>query len=69
MSLTSFLSGSSLWAFIGIGPTELVVVGIVMLLLFGNRVPEMMRGMGRGIKEFKDGVQGIENDLEQKEIV
>lgn len=65
MSLTSL----SLWAFVGIGPTELVVVGIVLLLLFGNRVPEMMRGMGRGIKEFKDGVQGIESDLDTKEVV
>jgi sec-independent protein translocase protein TatA len=56
----------TLLAFMGIGPTELVVVGVVMLLLFGNRVPEMMRGMGRGIREFKAGVQGIESDLEKE---
>ena len=65
MNLTSV----SLLGFMGIGPTELVVVGIVLLLLFGNRVPEMMRGMGRGIKEFKNGVQGIESDLDTKEVV
>jgi len=52
----------------GVGPTELIVVGVVMLLLFGNRVPEMMRGMGRGIKEFKEGVQGIESDLDRNDL-
>jgi sec-independent protein translocase protein TatA len=50
----------------GIGPTELMVVCVVGLLLFGNRVPQTMRSIGLGIKEFKDGVKGIENDLEKE---
>ena len=56
----------TLLAFFGIGPTELVVVAVVVLLLFGNRVPETMRSIGRGMKEFKDGVQGIETDLDKE---
>ncbi len=45
----------------GIGTTELLVVGIVALLLFGNRLPRVMRDLGRGITEFKRGMQGIED--------
>ncbi len=37
------------------GPTEWVIIAIVLLLLFGGRkIPELMRGLGKGIKEFKD---------------
>jgi len=41
----------------GFGPTEILIVAAVSLLLFGNRLPEAMRGLGRGYKEFRDGVQ------------
>jgi sec-independent protein translocase protein TatA len=57
---------SPLFAF-GLGTTELIVLAVVVLLLFGNRLPSVMRSMGRGIVEFKKGVQGIEDDLEQPE--
>jgi len=51
------------FAFIGgIGPVELAVVALVILLLFGNRLPSVMRSMGKGIVEFKKGVSGIEDD-------
>ena len=46
------------------GPVELVIVGGIVLLLFGNRLPSVMRSMGRGIVEFKKGVQGIEDQSE-----
>ena len=62
------MQSMSLVAMLGIGPPEMLVVCIVGLLLFGNRVPEAMRGIGRGLKEFKDGVRGIETDLEKKEV-
>ena len=52
-----------LFAF-GIGPTEALIVGAVILLLFGNRLPSLMRSMGRSVVEFKKGVQGIEDDSE-----
>ncbi len=44
------------------GPLELIIVGVVVLLLFGNRLPSVMRSLGRGVIEFKKGVQGIEDD-------
>ena len=53
---------ASLVAIIGLGPIELVVVAIVVLLLFGNRLPTLMRSLGRGVVEFKKGTQGIEDD-------
>ncbi|MBK9291552.1 MAG: twin-arginine translocase TatA/TatE family subunit [Bacteroidetes bacterium] len=40
-----------------LGPTEIILIVLVVLLLFGGRkIPELMRGLGRGIKEFKDGM-------------
>lgn len=45
------------------GPLELLIIAGIMLLLFGNRLPSVMRSMGRGIVEFKKGVQGIEDDM------
>lgn len=50
---------------IGVGPMELAIVLVVVLLLFGNRLPSVMRSMGKGIVEFKKGVQGIEDDNEK----
>ena len=46
------------------GLPELLIVGAVLLLLFGNRLPSVMRSMGRGVVEFKKGVQGIEEEIE-----
>jgi sec-independent protein translocase protein TatA len=40
----------------GFGPAQLGIVLVVFLLFFGNRVPEMMRGLGSGLKEFKKAV-------------
>jgi sec-independent protein translocase protein TatA len=51
-----------LLAFMGIGTVELMVVAGVILLLFGSRLPKVMRSLGEGIVEFKRGVQGIEED-------
>ena len=42
-----------------LGAGEIVLIALVILLLFGGRkIPELMRGMGRGVKEFKDAVNG-----------
>ena len=44
------------------GWVEILLIVLVVLLLFGGRkIPEMMRGMGRGIKEFKEGVKDEES--------
>jgi sec-independent protein translocase protein TatA len=47
----------------GLGPTEYIVIALIVLLLFGNRLPSAMRSLGRGVVEFKKGIQGIEDDI------
>jgi sec-independent protein translocase protein TatA len=45
----------------GLGTTELIIIVVVILLLFGGKkIPELMRGLGKGVKEFKDGQNGVE---------
>ena len=58
---------STLFGFLpfGIGPMEMLIVLAIFLLLFGNRLPSVMRSLGRGVVEFKRGVHGIEDDLEE----
>ena len=48
----------------GIGLPELLIVGIIALLLFGKRLPEVARSLGKGIVEFKKGVRGIEDEVD-----
>lgn len=49
------------------GPWQIVLVVVVILLLFGGRkIPELMKGLGKGMKEFKDATKG-ENEDEKKE--
>ncbi len=48
----------------GSHPMELIIVGIVALLLFGKRLPEVARSLGKGITEFKKGVRGIEDEVD-----
>ncbi len=46
-----------------IGTPEIILIAIVVLLLFGGKkIPELMQGLGRGVKSFKDGMNGIEAD-------
>jgi sec-independent protein translocase protein TatA len=45
-----------------IGPMEMLIVGIVVLLLFGSRLPSVARSIGKSVTEFKKGVNGIEDD-------
>jgi sec-independent protein translocase protein TatA len=54
---------SVLIGFLGLGGTELVVILVVVLLLFGGKkIPELMKGLGKGIKDFKDASKGAEGD-------
>jgi len=49
-----------------IGGGSLVVIILVIILLFGaKRIPELARGLGRGIREFKDATKEIQDDLEE----
>lgn len=47
------------------GGWEWLVILIVALLIFGKRLPDVMRSLGKGIVEFKKGVKGIEEDVEK----
>lgn len=45
----------------GIGFQELLVIALIILLFFGGKkIPEMMKGLGKGVKSFKDGMKDIE---------
>lgn len=55
-----------LFGFFGMpGHIELLIIGAIILLLFGHRLPGVMRSLGRGVVEFKRGVQGIEDDFKE----
>ena len=48
-----------------IGAGEIVIVALVLLLLFGGKkIPELMKGLGKGVKSFKDGMKEVEKDLD-----
>ena len=51
--------------FRSIGPFELVVILVIVLLLFGRRVPEIAKALGKGVREFKRGISGIEEEIEK----
>lgn len=47
----------------GLGTTEILVIALIILLLFGGRkIPELMKGLGKGVKSFKDGMKEVTDD-------
>jgi len=57
---------ATVFLFLGeVGGSELMVILLVILVFFGaKRIPELARGLGRGIREFKDATNGIKNEIE-----
>ena len=55
----------NLLLFLGnLGTGEIIIIAIIVLLLFGGKkIPELMKGLGKGIRNFKDGIKGIEDDI------
>lgn len=50
----------------GIGTSELLVIALIVLLLFGGKkIPELMKGLGKGVKSFKDGVNGLDDNEDE----
>ena len=47
-----------------LGGPELMIVAFVALLIFGNRLPSVMRSLGKSVTEFKKGVSGVEDDID-----
>lgn len=51
-----------------IGAGEILVIALIILLLFGGRkIPELMKGIGKGVRSFKDGMNNIEREIENPE--
>ena len=48
-----------------LGGPELMIIAFVALLIFGNRLPSVMRSLGKSVTEFKKGVSGIEEDIDK----
>lgn len=49
-----------------IGGTEIIVILVIVLILFGGKkIPELMRGLGKGVKEYKNAVNGVENEIKE----
>ena len=52
----------------GIGMQEVLLIALVVLLFFGGRkIPELMKGIGKGVRSFKDGMNNIEKEIEEPE--
>ena len=50
-----------------LGTTEIILIVVVVLLLFGGKkIPELMRGIGKGMKEFKNAKDGVEDTKEEQ---
>jgi sec-independent protein translocase protein TatA len=47
-----------------LGTTELLIIAFVSLLIFGNRLPSVMRSLGKSVTEFKKGISGIEDEID-----
>ena len=54
--------------FIGnLGAGEIIVIALIVLLLFGGKkIPELMKGLGKGVRSFKEGMNNIENSGTEK---
>lgn len=52
----------------GIGTQEILLIVLIVLIFFGGKkIPELMRGLGKGVRSFKEGMKGIEKDVEKEE--
>lgn len=57
---------NGLLAFLNLGPGELIAIVVVILLLFGGKkIPELMRGLGKGVKSFKQGMNEVEDEIKK----
>lgn len=56
----------SILLFLGLGGQEILLIGLIVLLLFGaKKIPELMKGLGKGIREFKDASKEVKENIEK----
>ena len=54
--------------FLGLGAQELLLIALIVLLLFGGaKIPELMRGLGKGVKSFKEGTKEVNDEVKKDE--
>ncbi|MBR4913450.1 MAG: twin-arginine translocase TatA/TatE family subunit [Bacteroidales bacterium] len=52
-----------------IGMTEIIIIALIVLLLFGGKkIPELMKGLGKGVRSFKDGMNGKDDENPQDDL-
>jgi sec-independent protein translocase protein TatA len=50
----------------GLGMQEIIVIALIVLLLFGGKkIPELMKGLGKGVKSFKDGMKEVDDEVKE----
>ena len=55
--------------FLGLGMQEILFIALIVLLFFGGKkIPELMKGLGKGVKSFKEGMNGVEDDNRMEKI-
>ena len=53
----------------GLGMQEVLLITLVVLLFFGGKkIPELMKGLGKGVRSFKDGMNDIEKDIKDEPV-
>lgn len=54
--------------FLNLGPGEIILIALVVLLVFGGKkIPELMKGLGKGVKSFKDGLKEVDEEVNQND--
>lgn len=52
----------------GLGASEILLIALVVLLFFGGKkIPELMKGLGKGVRSFKDGMNEVEKEIKEEE--
>ena len=53
----------------GLGMQEIIVIALIVLLLFGGKkIPELMKGLGKGVKSFKEGIKEVDDEVKEIEV-
>ncbi len=52
----------------GLGFQEIIIIALVVLLFFGGKkIPELMKGLGKGVRSYKEGINGIDSDVKSRD--